>query len=323
MISDLLNVSLFVLGSILISAALWDLIRDRQRRRLVINRLRAGRGREFSSRHDLAIADHDVMQRVRRRTLQSVEWFFGDLTSDLNLMRELGWLRNAIVVSSALGICTAISIYILFHLIGSGLTLGCFVMIGSIQVYSRIRIRRHTDAVTNALPQAVDGLIRCLKAGFDLSRSLTIVSSEVAPELEREFGRLIRNRDLGQSIGDAMFHLADRLRNPETLFLATLIAIQERSGGPLIEALTSLSQILRDRERLRQKRMVASAEARMSALILGGLPVLISSLLFASNPSYRDTLLNSQSGRGFLALAGILLLSGSLTMYRMIRVDPT
>jgi tight adherence protein B len=119
-----------------------------------------------------------------------------------------------------------------------------------------------------------------------------------------------------------MFHLADRLRNPETLFLATLIAIQERSGGPLIEALTSLSQILRDRERLQQKRMVASAEARMSALILGGLPVLVASLLFTSNPTYRETLLNSQSGRGFLLLAGILLITGSVVMYRMIRIDP-
>lgn len=212
------------------------------------------------------------------------------------------WLTHSLVICAAVG------------LVG-----GYFAF----RFYLHIQIQSYSDRVLKSFPNAVDGLIRCLKAGFDLSRSLTIVSDELPRELQYEFKMMIRNRNLGQSLGDAMYFLASRLRSREAFFLATLIAVQERTGGPLVIALESLSQILKDRERLRQKRLVASSEARMSAMILGGLPVAVAVLLFSTNPSYRDVLLETQTGRAALFLGFTLLLIGSIVMHRMIRMPPS
>ena len=175
--------------------------------------------------------------------------------------------------------------------------------------------------ISKHLPQAFDGLIRCLRSGFDLNRSILIVSDETIPLLRSEFRRALRERDFGQSLDEAIRHMSIRLKSADLAFFATLISVQERSGGPLVYALDSLSQILKDRERLRQKRMSASAESRMSAAILGGLPILVAAALLAFNPAYRETLFYTQSGRLLLVVALALLGIGSFVMYRLVKSE--
>jgi tight adherence protein B len=175
--------------------------------------------------------------------------------------------------------------------------------------------------ISKHLPQAFDGLIRCLRSGFDLNRSILIVSDETIPLLRSEFRRALRERDFGQSLDEAVRHMSIRLKSADLAFFATLISVQERSGGPLVYALDSLSQILKDRERLRQKKMSASAESRMSAAILGGLPILVATALLAFNPAYRDTLFYTQSGRLLLLVALALLSIGSFVMYRLVKSE--
>lgn len=197
-------------------------------------------------------------------------------------------------------------------------------ILGAVAIfYFQIRYyeRQHHLAIMAALPQAVDGLIRCLSSGFDMNRSLTIVAEESPSALRSEFRYLLRNRDYGQSLGHAFDVMAQRLKSPDISFLASLIAVQERSGGRMAEALESLSSLLKDREKLRQKRMTASAEARMSALILGGLPVLVAASLFSFNTNYREVLIGTEAGRLFLLLGVTLLIIGTYVMYRMVRMD--
>jgi tight adherence protein B len=244
----------------------------------------------------------------------------GSLT-DVKRLKEIDGHPFRIVLFSGAGAILSLGASMfLTHSLSLGIMAAIIGTYATLHVYMQIKFQRYSDIVLKSFPSAVDGLIRCLKAGFDLSRSLTIVSDELPRELQYEFKIMIRNRNLGQSLGDAMYFLASRLQSREAMFLATLIAVQEKTGGPLVHALESLSQILKDRERLRQKRLVASAEARMSAMILGGLPVAVALLLFATNPSYRDILLETQTGRAALILGVILLVMGSIVMHRMIRM---
>lgn len=239
---------------------------------------------------------------------------------DLKRANDLGSLKWVFGIAGGMFILSAFAIFLFLQSILIAMASAGILVVTGFYIVIQYRLVQYEDAILRSLPDVIDGLIRCLRTGFDLNRALTIIAGETHSVLRHELRILIRNRDLGQSLSDAMFAMAKKMRNSEILYLATLIAVQERSGGPLVEALSSLAKILKDRERLRQKRMVASAEARMSALILGGLPALVALSLFAINPSYRDVLLNTQSGRLFLALAVTLAVIGSFIMYRMIRI---
>lgn len=208
-----------------------------------------------------------------------------------------------------------------FHAFFVGAVFGLIASSGSLWAAFRYFEAQRIAAIMKDFPQAIDSLTRCLSAGFDMNRSLSIVSDELNSDLKNEFRYLLRNRDYGQSLGEAFRMMASRLESRDIAFLASLISIQERSGGPMAVPLESLSTILKDRERLTQKRMTASAEARMSALILGGLPVIVSMALFSINASYRDVLIGTQAGRIFLLIALVLLTIGSFVMYRMIRTE--
>lgn len=240
--------------------------------------------------------------------------------ADCKRAAEIGALKISLGVSGAVFLCSVLIIFIFLKSFPIALVVACLISGGGFYGVIQFKLGQNEDAILKSLPDLIDGLIRCLRTGFDLNRALTIMASETHTVLRHELRILIRNRDLGQPLSDAAFAMAEKLRNAEVLYLATLIAVQERSGGPLVDALSSLSRILKDRERLRQKRMVASAEARMSALILGGLPAIVALSLFATNASYRDVLINTQSGRLFLALAMTLAAIGSFIMYRMIRI---
>lgn len=304
---DSFNSSIFFFGLILVAFAGIEIAHDY----LLYLRLRHKRFSKVQNSKDSGVqAKYSVDQageKFRLLRFNEIE-FYGKMNFVITVtllffitaLSSLFWITNSILIAFAISTTSSFCVF--------------YFQIQYIE-------RQRQIAIMENLPQAIDGLVRCLGSGLDLNKSLTIVADEASTELQSEFRYLLRNRDLGQSLGDAFDAMAHRLKSRDIAFLASLIAIQERSGGPLVLALESLSHILKDRERLRRKRMTASAEARMSALILGGLPVLVATALFTFNPSYRDVLIHTQSGRLFLLLALILLLIGSFVMYRMVRLD--
>lgn len=305
--------SVFIIGCLVAGSAIYALVQEYRARSRLLSRisgamiLSTSRSRQTSNR---SISKSNLHLR-----------YWGIVIAEFNRLREIDGTLNFILFASGAGAASLAGLFLVLTKTYSSSLFGIIIGAGLFyHLYKQWRFQAHAEAVLKAFPNAVDGLIRCLKSGFDLGRSLTIVSDELPPELRHEFKMMSRNRNLGQSLGDAMYFLASRLRSREALFLATLVAVQERTGGPLVNALESLSQILKDRERLRQKRLVASAEAKTSALVLGGLPVAVAALLFATNPSYRDILLETQTGRAALALGITLLLIGSLVMQRMVRM---
>lgn len=323
MSESLIFTLLLSMGCAITLIALADIVMDNLNRKRMLGRLKIERRLSPS----LPISERSALSKISAsfgfRDIGSVLASGKSAIEDIQRLRDMGGreLLFIVAISGAL-VFGGVSAFVTRSIIATSLggVAGCIV---ALMLYRHYRFQTYAKKISKALPVAIDGLIRCLKAGFDLSRSLSIIRDEVSPELQIEFDLMLRNRDLGQSLGDAMYFMADRLKSREALFLASLIAVQERSGGPLMQALEALSQILKDRDRLRLKRMVASAEARMSALILGGLPVVIAALLLSTNPSYRMILLETQSGRLALALCLSLLGIGSFVMYRMVRSPQT
>jgi tight adherence protein B len=113
----------------------------------------------------------------------------------------------------------------------------------------------------------------------------------------------------------------ERIPLQEVNFFAIVIAIQAQTGGNLAEALSNLSQVLRDRLRLQMKVRTFSAEAKASAMIIASLPVGVMFFLYFAAPDYISLLWSEKIGKILLMGCGIWMLLGVLVMRKMIAFD--
>jgi tight adherence protein B len=108
---------------------------------------------------------------------------------------------------------------------------------------------------------------------------------------------------------------------PEANFFGIVIAIQQKSGGNLSEALGNLSKVLRDRKKMKAKIQAMSMEAKASAAIIGSLPPMVMLIVYLTSPNYMTILWTHPMGQMMLAASGIWMLLGCLVMRKMINFD--
>ena len=183
------------------------------------------------------------------------------------------------------------------------------------------RKNRRTKAFINDLPEAIDIIVRGIKAGLPLADGLRLVASEAREPLASEFRGVIETQQLGVPMADAVQRINDNIPTPETSFLATVIAIQQSSGGSLSEALSNLGAILRQRKKMRMKVKAISSEAKASAGIIGSLPVVVAGVVSVVSPDYIGRLFESSTGHIVLACAAGMMLTGIAVMRKMINFE--
>ncbi|KWT64229.1 Flp pilus assembly protein TadB [Hyphomicrobium sulfonivorans] len=171
---------------------------------------------------------------------------------------------------------------------------------------------------TSELPNAIDIVVRGMKAGLPLNECLNIVARESEEPLASEFREVIEQQRVGVSLGEALERLAQRMPLPEVKFLTIVVAIQQQAGGNLSEALGNLSQVLRDRFRLQLKVKALSAEAKASAAVLASLPPAVTFMLYLLATDYIAVLFTTRTGNFALLACGIWMLMGVLMMRKMI-----
>ena len=180
---------------------------------------------------------------------------------------------------------------------------------------------RREKAFLLALPDAVDVIVRGIKAGLPLFESIKVVASDAPQPLKGEFLAIIETQAIGMPLGDACARLYERMPVPEANFFGIVIAIQQKSGGNLSEALGNLSKVLRDRKKMREKIQAMSMEAKASAGIIGALPPLVMLLVYLSSPAYISLLWTHPIGQLMLVGSAIWMSMGIFVMKRMINFD--
>ena len=122
-------------------------------------------------------------------------------------------------------------------------------------------------------------------------------------------------------LGDACLRLFERMPLPEANFFGIVVAIQQKAGGNLSEALGNLSKVLRDRKRMAGKIRAMSMEAKASAAIIGAIPPTIMFLVYMMTPGYISLLWTTQLGHLLLAGSAVWMTIGILVMRKMINFD--
>lgn len=181
--------------------------------------------------------------------------------------------------------------------------------------------KRRTGKILKQLPDALDSMVRAVKAGLPITQTLLSVGDEVPDPLGAEFKAISQQVRLGKTIGEAMDEAAERLQVQEFRFLVVTLVLQQETGGNLAETLSNLSDIIRKRSQLRLKVKALSAEARASAYIVGALPFAMAALLTIINSEYMAKLFFDPRGIYLLCAAGVMFTLGVGTMIRMVRFE--
>jgi tight adherence protein B len=181
--------------------------------------------------------------------------------------------------------------------------------------------KRREKAFLKALPDAVDVIVRGIKAGLPLFESIKVVAADAPEPLRGEFLAIIETQAIGMPLGEACARLFDRMPLPEANFFGIVIAIQQKSGGNLSEALGNLSKVLRDRKKMAEKIQAMSMEAKASAGIIGSLPPIVMLLVYLSTPEYISLLWTHPTGQLMLVGCVIWMSIGIFVMKRMINFD--
>ncbi|WP_029418153.1 type II secretion system F family protein [Brevundimonas bacteroides] len=167
-------------------------------------------------------------------------------------------------------------------------------------------------------PNAVDVIVRGIKSGLPVHDCFKIIAKESPAPLGPEFQTLVEGLGVGLTLAQALEKMYERIPTPELKFFTIVIAIQQKTGGNLAEALGNLSHVLRARRMMREKVKALSSEALASAGIIGSLPPVVMALVGLTTPSYMALMFTDIRGQIMLLGSAIWMGCGIFVMKRMI-----
>jgi tight adherence protein B len=181
--------------------------------------------------------------------------------------------------------------------------------------------KRRENKFLMVFPDAVDIIVRGIKAGLPLLDSLRIITTDAPEPVKSEFRAILDTQTIGIPIGEACGKLYERIPVAEANFFAIVISIQQKAGGNLSEALGNLSRVLRERKKMKAKIQAMSMEAKASAFIIACLPIAVMILVYITSPQYIELLWTTATGRMMLVACVAWMSMGVFVMRKMINFD--
>jgi len=181
--------------------------------------------------------------------------------------------------------------------------------------------KRREAKFLNGFPDAVDVIVRGIKAGLPLLDCLKMITIDSPEPVKSEFRAIVETQAIGIPLGDACGKLFERMPVPEANFFGIVISIQQKAGGNLSEALGNLSRVLRDRKKMKAKIQAMSQEAKASAAIIGALPIAVMTMVYITSPVYISLLFTEPLGNLMLACSATWMFMGVMVMKKMINFD--
>jgi tight adherence protein B len=203
-----------------------------------------------------------------------------------------------------------------FGLIALGLAI--LAAAGTLCLYVMLARRRRIARFTEQLPDALDVIVRGLRAGHPFRVALGLVAREMPDPIGTEFGILADEITFGLEQKIALDHLSWRVGQPDLSFLSIAVNIQSETGGNLAEILHRLALLLRNRLKLRLKVRAISSEGRLSAVFLSAMPFILILIVNTIAPTYFSEARLHALFLPAVVLGLLLLACGNFVMYRMV-----
>jgi len=215
-----------------------------------------------------------------------------------------------------------ISGLLIYFVIGSAGILVAIALALLPYLYYRHAAGRRTKQLLSQLPEALDLMARSLQAGLGLSDAFKLAAEEMPLPIAGEFGRVFEEIRFGRDYRTALTSMTNK--NPgifELRMFVSSVLLQRETGGNLIEILNTISTTIRHRFVFDAKVRALTAEARFSAIILGGLPLAVGGLILWSNPQYISPMFDDALGQIMLLIFVCLYAVGGFLMYTISQVE--
>ena len=227
-------------------------------------------------------------------------------------------IRTFIIISACLGV-VAFLLSLLFGMnffiaVGIAVIFGLGLPRWVVGFIGKRRMKKFSGEFANA----VDVIVRGIKSGLPVHECFKIIAKESPAPLGPEFQRLVEGVGVGLTLGQALDKMFERMPTSELRFFAIVIAIQQKTGGNLAEALSNLTTVLRARRMMGEKIKALSSDAMASAGIIGSLPPVVMTLVFITTPAYMMLLFTDPRGQVMLLGAAIWMSAGVFVMKKMI-----
>jgi tight adherence protein B len=171
------------------------------------------------------------------------------------------------------------------------------------------------------LPDTLSLLAGTLRAGYSLMQGVEAVSQEVDEPMGSELRRVVTESRLGRPLEESLESSAQRMNSADFSWAVMAIRIQREVGGNLAELLLTVGDTMTQRERLRRDVSALTAEGRVSAIVLGLLPIGLGAAMFVINPEYISALFTTKAGNFMLGFAVMLALVGFYWMKKTIEIE--
>lgn len=237
-------------------------------------------------------------------------------TAGMDMTPKKYLMMNLIIV-----LVVALLIILLKKKILLGLLIGIILGIGLPHMVVSRKLAKRKVAFIKLFPDAIDLIVRGLRAGLPVSESMQTVSREIGDPVGPVFGNIAQQIALGVPVEKSMVDVGAKLSITEFNFFVTTVILQRETGGNLGEILNNLSEILRQRSMMKLKIKALSSEAKASGYIVGALPFFVLIMLSIISPDYIAVLYNDYRGNMAALGAACSMTFGAFVMKRMTQFE--
>lgn len=247
-----------------------------------------------------------------------------DLAEKIRLtLTRTGWTIRPGELTGILVVGTVAVGFLALLVTGSlfvAVSIGALVPLGAVSWIARTG-RKRLGRIEGQLPTMLQVLASSLDSGTSVLGALELAAADGDPPLADEFSRVVAETRVGRPLVESLEAMAARVGSNDLTWTVEAIRIQHQAGGRLADTLRILADFMRTRLEVRGEVRALSAEARLSAKVLTGLPIVLAGYLFAFRRSYFEPLYTTSGGKAMIAVAVVGIVAGSLWMRRLARVE--
>ncbi|AHE28775.1 type II secretion system (T2SS), F family protein [Burkholderia pseudomallei] len=201
------------------------------------------------------------------------------------------------------------------------LPLAAALAAGAARAVYRILIGRFKQRFLSVFPDALDLIIRAVRAGIPVAQAIGTAGRESEEPVRATFRAMGDALRVGADLKDVLEQQAERLQLADFSFFGVCLVLQRETGGNLTETLENLSGIIRTRRDIRMKTRALTAEGRIASKIIAAVPFAIAGFLFVVNRPYVNLLFHTRAGHKMLILAAVLLTVGLAMIRKIANLD--
>ena len=187
--------------------------------------------------------------------------------------------------------------------------------------YVKYRINQRLKAFNNQLGDTLTLLSNAIKAGYSFAQAIDTVAKNAVPPIADEFGRAVREMNLGGSPDEALQNITKRIASADFDLVATAYAIHRTVGGNLAEILDNIAYTIRERVRIKGEIATLTAQARASGTLITFLPLVLATFMYFVTPTYFRPMFESFYGWALIAIGAFMIFVGNLIIRRVVAIE--